>query len=73
MRGKQAHTDMLFGDVTMKATSNGKGKQSQEKARQETLELLPLRCLKHQVITINFEQTMEIESIWVKSTYKKHL
>ena len=24
MRGRQEHTDMLFGDVTMKATSNGK-------------------------------------------------
>jgi hypothetical protein len=33
-----------------------KGKQRQEKARQETLELLPLRCLKHQVITINFDK-----------------
>jgi hypothetical protein len=47
-----------------------KGKQRHEKARQETLELLPLRCLKHQVITINFEQTnnLKIERIWVKST-----
>ena len=79
---KNIHTDMLLGDVTMKATSNGKQYleyyESETKTRKGEAGNIRAFAPKmfetpgnyHQFWT---SQYLEIERMWVKSTWKKHL